>query len=121
VISRMPSTIITVGTRNVGDVLVSISDADGSLLPETNVRVTALVANESNVLIVPRDALHIEQGSTLVYRKQGDSLHRVKVSVGKLNLTSVEITGGLKAGDIVALGTTNAQPLSDGVPVKVVQ
>ncbi len=121
VISRMPSTIITVGTRNVGDVLVSITDADGALLPETNVRVTAMVANESNVLIVPRDALHIEQGSTLVYRKQGDSLHRVKVTVGKLNLTSVEITGGLQPGDIVALGTTNAQPLSDGVPVKVVQ
>jgi HlyD family secretion protein len=122
VISRLPSTIITYGTsRNVGEVLVSITDADGALLPETNVRVTVTTANESNVLIVPRDAVHFEQGSSFVYRKQGDSLHRVKVTVGKLNITSVEITSGLKPGDVVALGTTNAQPLSDGVPVKVVQ
>lgn len=122
VISRLPSTIITYGTsRNVGEVIVSITDADGALLPDTNVRVTVTTASESNVLIVPRDAVHFEQDSSFVYRKEGDSLHRVKVAVGKLNLTSVEITSGLKSGDIVALGTTNAQPLSDGVPVKVIQ
>ncbi len=121
VISRLPSTIITYGTRNVGEVLVSITDADGALLPDTNVRVTVTVANDSNVLIVPRDALHIEQGKSLVYRKQGDSLHRVPVTIGALNLTEVQILSGLKSGDIVALGTTNAQPLSDGVPVRVVQ
>jgi len=121
VISRLPSTIITYGTRNVGEVMVSITDADGALLPETNVRVTVTVANEANVLIVPRDALHIEQGKSLVYRKEGDSLHRVRVTIGALNLTEVQILSGLQSGDIVALGTTNAQPLGDGVPVKVVQ
>lgn len=119
-ISLLPSTIITYGTRNVGEVLVTIDDADGQLLPDTNVRVTVTVANESNVLKVPRDALHIEQGSTFVYRKEGNYLHRVKVTIGALNLTEVQITSGLKPGDVVALGTTNAQPLGDGVPVKVV-
>jgi len=120
-ISRLPSTIITYGTRNVGEVVIAIDDADDALLPDTNVRVTVTVANVSNVLLVPRDALHIEQGSPFVYRKEGNSLHRVRVTIGVLNLTEVQITSGLKAGDIVALGTTNAQPLSDGVPVKVVQ
>jgi len=119
-IVHMPSTIITYGTRNVGEVLVSIANDDDALLPDTNVRVTVTVANESNVLIVPRDALHIEQGSTFVYRKQGDFLHRVQVTIGQLNLTQVQILSGIRSGDIVALGTTNAQPLSDGVPVKVV-
>ncbi len=120
-ISRMPSTIITYGTRNVGAVVISIDDADEALLPDTNVRVTVTVANVSNVLKVPRDALHIEQGSPFVYRMEGNMLHRVKVTIGVLNLTDVQITSGLKAGDLVALGTTNAQPLSEGVPVKVVQ
>lgn len=120
-ISRLPSTIIAYGTRNVGEVVIAIDDPDDALLPDTNVRVTATVANISNVLKVPRDALHIEQGSPYVYRKQGDFLHRVKVTIGLLNLTDVQITSGLNAGDVVALGTTNAQPLSDGVPVKVVQ
>jgi HlyD family secretion protein len=120
-ISRMPSTIITYGTRNVGEVVITIDDADDALLPDTNVRVTVTVANVSNVLMVPRDALHIERGSTFVYRKEGNSLHHVKVTIGVLNLTDVQVLVGLKAGDVVALGTTNAQPLSEGVPVKVVQ
>jgi HlyD family secretion protein len=121
IISRLPSTIITYGTRNVGEVLVSLTDADGALLPDTNVRVTVTVANVSNVLMVPRDAVHFEQSSSFVYRKEGDSLHRVQVTIGALNLTEVQIVSGLKSGDIVALGTTNAQPLSDGVPVKVIE
>jgi len=120
-ISRLPSTILAYGTRNVGEALITIDDADDVLLPDTNVRVTVTVANVSNVLKVPRDALHIEQGSPFVYRKEGNMLHRVKVTLGVLNLTEVQITGGLEAGDVVALGTTNAQPLSDGIPVKVVQ
>jgi len=120
-ISRLPSTIITYGTRNVGEGVIAIDDADDALLPDTNVRVTVTVANVSNVLMVPRDALHIERGLPFVYRKEGNTLHRVKVTIGVLNLTDVQIVSGLNAGDVVALGTTNAQPLSDGVPVKVVQ
>jgi HlyD family secretion protein len=122
-ITRLPSTIITYGTRNVGEVLVSLDDADGSLLPDTNVRVTVTVANVSNVLVIPRDALHIEQGGTYVYRVEGESLHRIPVTIGDLNLTDVQILSGLQTGDRVALGSTatNGQPLSDGEPVQVVQ
>lgn len=120
-IVRLPSTIITYGTRNVGEVLVSIRDANDGLLPDTNVRVTVTVANESNVLLIPRDALNIEQGATYVYRVAGGSLHRTPVTVGKLNLTDVQIVSGLKAGDVVATGTTNGQPLGDGQPVQIVQ
>jgi HlyD family secretion protein len=119
-IARIPSTIITYGnTRNVGAVLVMLDGTDGDLLPDTNVRVTVTVANESNVLKVPRDALHIENGAPYVYRVIDDTLHRTAVTVGKLNLTDVQIVHGLKAGDVVALGTTNAQPLGDGEPVNV--
>jgi len=120
-ILRLPSTIITYGTRNVGEVLVSVDDADGALLPDTNVRVTITVANESNVLTVPRDALHIEGGATYVYRVRGNILHRVPVAVGNLNLVAVQIVSGLKAGEVVALTTTNGQPLIDGQPVQIIQ
>ena len=89
-ISRLPSTIITYGTRNVGEVLVAIDDTDGALLPDTNVRVTVTVADESNVLKVPRDALHYRTRvhvTSIV--KQGNSLHRVKVTIGLRNLSDV--------------------------------
>jgi HlyD family secretion protein len=99
---------------------VSVEDADGALLPDTNVRVTITTANESNVLMVPRDALHIEQGASYVYQVENGSLHRVAVTVGKLNLVSVQIISGLKAGDTVALNSTNGQPLTNGAPVRIV-
>jgi HlyD family secretion protein len=120
-ILRLPSTIITYNTRNVGEVLLSLDDADGNLLPDTNVRVTVTVANESNVLVIPRDALFFEQGSPYVYRVANGSLHRAQVTLGKLNLSEAQVVSGLKAGDVVATGTTNGQPLGDGQPVKIVQ
>lgn len=120
-ILRLPSTIITYGTRNVGEVLVSLDHPTDQLLPDTNVRVTVTVAKESNVLLIPHDALNIEEGATYVYRVSGGTLHRTPVTIGKLNLTEVQIVSGLKAGDVVATGTTNGQPLGDGQPVQIVQ
>lgn len=117
----LPSTIMTYGTRNVGEVLISIDDGDGLLLPETNVRVTVTVASESNVLVIPRDALNIEEGSTYVYRVRNGSLQLTPVTVGRLNLTDVQIVSGLQAGDVVATGTSNGRPLGDGQPVEIVK
>lgn len=118
-IARMPSTIINYGTRYVGEALVAIDSEPGVLIPDTNVTLTVTVANLKNALIVPREALHIEQGKSYVYRVIKGVLHRTPVTVGELNLTDVQIKSGLKAGQIVALGATNGQPLGDGLPVKV--
>ena len=118
---RVPATIISYGTRNVGQVIIAIDDADGTLLPNTNVTVTVTTSNTPNALNVPRDALHTEQGKSYVYRVVKGALHRTPVTVGALNLTQVEITSGLKEGDTVALGTTNGVPVSEGVAVKIVR
>jgi len=116
-IVRVPSTIITYGTRNVGEVLISIDDADEQLLPNTNVRVTVIVANQGNVLNVPREALHTDRGRSFVFKIVNGKVRRTEVKVGNLNLTQVEILSGLKEGDQVALGSTNGVPLVDGMPV----
>jgi HlyD family secretion protein len=116
-VSRVPSTIITYGTRNVGEVLVTIDDAEGALLPATNVRITVTVANEGSALNIPREALHTEAGQAYVYRVENGVLHRVTVKIGNLNLTQVEILSGLKEGNVVALGSTNGQPIGDHLPV----
>jgi HlyD family secretion protein len=117
-ISRVPSTIIPYTTRNVGEALITIDNADSDLLPNTNVRVIALVANEPNALNVPREALHTENGQPYVYRVENGVIHRTSVKVSSnITLTQVEILSGIKEGDVVALGSTNGQPIGDGVPV----
>jgi HlyD family secretion protein len=120
-VSRLPSTIVGYTTRNVGEVLITLDDADGSLLPATNVRITVTVANKGNSLNIPREALHTEPGLAYVYRVENGVLRRIMVTTGNLNLTQVEILSGLNEGDVVALGSTNGQPIGNRVPVVPVQ
>jgi len=119
-IIRLPSDIITYGTRTVGEVLVSVDDSNGVLLPNTTVVVTVVTESVHNALTVPREALHIEGGRDYVYVVARGTLRRVPVQVGALNLTSVQILSGLKEHEVVALGTTNGQPISEGVPIRIV-
>jgi HlyD family secretion protein len=118
-ILSMPSTIITYTTRNVGEVLLSVDDADGKLLPNTNVKVTVTEQKLDNVLTIPREALHSENGKSYVYLLHGRVLRRQPVTVGALNLTQVQIVKGLAQNDTVALSTTNGEPLAEGVPVHI--
>jgi len=120
-IERTPITVVTYGTRRVGEALVKIDDKDGQLLPDTNVTVTVTTSNEPNVLSVPREALHSEGGKPFVYRVVGDNVQRTPVVIGTFNLTQVAILSGLKEGDQVATGTTTGLPLQEGVPVEVVR
>ncbi|MGA2673901.1 MAG: efflux RND transporter periplasmic adaptor subunit [Terracidiphilus sp.] len=120
-IVRTPVTVITYGTRTVGEVLVQIDDAGGDLLPDTNVTVKVTTSSEPNALSVPREALHSENGKPYVYKVIGDGLVRTPVTTGTINLTQAAILSGLKEGDWVATGTTNGQPLQEGIPIKVVR
>jgi HlyD family secretion protein len=120
-IERTPVTVITYGTRNVGEVMVRVDDADGELLPDTNVTVTVTTSSEPNALTVPREALHSENGKPYVYKVVDGELHRTPVTIGTINLTQAAILSGLNPGDWVAKGTTNGLPLQEGVPTKVVR
>jgi HlyD family secretion protein len=118
-IVRTPVTVITYGTRNVGEVLIGIDDADGGLLPDTNVTVTVTTSSEPNTLSVPREALHSENGKSYVYKVVNDKLVKTAVTIGTINLTQVAILSGLNEGDYVATGTASGQPLQEGIPIKV--
>jgi HlyD family secretion protein len=120
-ISRVPSTVITYTTRHVGAAIVTVDNADGALLPATNVTVTVTTSDTHNILEIPREALHSDGGQDFVYVLRGEMLlRRVPVKVGVNNLTSVQIVSGLSDGQTIATGTTNGQPLANNVPVKVI-
>lgn len=120
-IERTPVTVMDLGTRSVGEVLVKIDDADGQLLPDTNVNTTVTISSDASALSVPREALHSENGKTYVYKIVKDGLQRTFVTIGAINLTQAAILSGLQEGDMVATGTTSGQPLQEGVPIKVVR
>ncbi len=117
-IVRLPVTVVTYTTRNVGEVLVDLDDSEDGLLPDTNVTVTVTISSEPNALTMPREALHEQNGKYFVFKVDNDELVRVPVTIGTPNLTQVPILSGLEDGDIVATGTTNGQPLQEGIPIK---
>jgi HlyD family secretion protein len=118
-IERLPVTVVTYNTRTVGEVLVQIDDPDTGLLPNVNVTVKVTTSSEPDALSVPREALHVENGKTFVFKVVGDELVRTAVTPGSYNLTREQIVSGLKEGDTVATGAINGQPLQEGVPVQV--
>jgi len=118
-IERLPASVVTYTTRNVGEVLVSIDEPKDGLLPDTDVTVQVTTASQPNALSLAREALYSENGQYYVYKIVGNQLKRTPVTIGIPNLTQVPILSGLKDGDWVATGTTNGQPLQQGVPVQV--
>ena len=120
-IARIPSTVTIYGTRSVGEVLVEIDGGDAGLLPDTNVTVKVTTSSEPNSLAVPREALHNENGKPFVFKVAAGGLVRTPVTTGALNLTQIAILSGLNEGDWVATGTSNGQPLQEGIPIKVVR
>lgn len=120
-IERVPVTVIQVETRRVGEALISLDDADGQLLPNTNVTVYVTTATQSNALIVPNAALRVESGGPFVFKVVGDELKRTPVTFGTRNVNEAAILSGLKAGDWVATGTLTGQPLQEGIPIKEVR
>jgi HlyD family secretion protein len=120
-IVRLPVTVVTYSTRNVGEVLVDLDGTEDDLLPDTNVTVTVTISSEPNALSMPREALKEQNGKYFVYKVVGDELKRVAVTIGAPNMTQVPILSGLQDGDIVATGTSNGQPLQEGVPIKEVR
>jgi HlyD family secretion protein len=100
---------------------VQIDDADGQLLPDTNVTVSVTISTEANALTVPREALRTVGGRPCVYKVVNGELQKTYVTTGTLNNTKVSILTGLQEGDWVATGTANGLPLLEGMPIKVVQ
>jgi len=120
-ILEAPTTIIQYGsTRNVGECLITVDDAEGQLLPNTNVTVTVTTQSRRDVLSLPREALRTEGNSSFVFRIIDGKLVKTPVQVGAVvNLTRFEVDGGLKEGDTVALNATSEADLTAGMHVRV--
>jgi HlyD family secretion protein len=119
-ISEAPTTIIGYGTRNVGEAIIAVDDANGDLKPNATVNITVTTAQHAHVLYVPHEAVHYDGEQPYVFRIVDNKLTRtnVKTAGGIINLTQAEITGGLSEGDIVALNATTNRDLADGLEVK---
>jgi HlyD family secretion protein len=115
-VERKPSNIISLGSRQVGEVLCTIDNPGHVLLPGTNVDAHIKTATVANALTMPKEALRRDANGVGVFALQGDRLAWRSVTTGVSSVTRVQVQRGLAEGDEVALPTET--PLHDGEIVK---
>jgi len=116
-VEEVPKQVVARGVRSVGEVLCSVDNDRLELLPNINVEVRILVNARHEVLVIPREAVHEEQGKRYVFVVAGDKLHRRQVSVGISSASKYEVVSGLAEGDRVALPGDRFQ--RDGMAVRI--
>jgi HlyD family secretion protein len=99
----VPKQVVSRGSRNVGELLCSVSNEHLDLLPNTSVDVRIQISKQESALVVPRGAVYIDGSRRFAYRADGDRLHRADIKVGIANPTMIQVLSGLNEGDIVAL------------------
>jgi multidrug efflux pump subunit AcrA (membrane-fusion protein) len=99
----VPKQVVAHGTRNVGELICSVSNERLDLIPNTTVDVRIHISERPNALVIPRGALFIDGGKRFVFVVQDNRLHRREIRVGIANPTMIEVLSGLQEGDQVAL------------------
>ena len=117
-VNAIPSTVKLHGSRNVGETISIVDNKDMKLLPNINVGVTIATAQRDNALVVPREAVRMDDSKPYVLQVIGRQLKRKDVETSISNLTQVEITRGLTLNDTVAISSSNGKTIGDGTQVK---
>lgn len=107
----MPTSIQSLGSRQVGEVMCIIENPGRDLIPGTNVDAEIRTAVVDNALVIPKEALHHDAAGDYVLLRQGETVQRRAVKTGNSTVTSIQITEGLAEGDEVAMpGSVNLKP-----------
>ena len=119
-VNTIPASVKMHGTRNVGETTCVVANEDFKLLPNINVGVTIVTRQDDGVLMVPREALRLDDGQPYVFVVASNQLEHRNVETSISNLTEAEVTG-VAEGAKVAVSAVNSKPLTNHLPVKVVQ
>jgi HlyD family secretion protein len=117
-VERTPTQIVTLGTRQVGEVTVVVDNPDLTLIPGTNVNAEIRSSVVQSALSVPKEAIRRQGNQTGVYKLVGEKIQWTPVRLGISSVTRTQVLEGLQEGDQVALPVD--RPLKDGDEVKPV-
>lgn len=101
-VDQMPTEIVALGTRSVGEVVTLVDNPGQDLLPGVTVNATIISKVAKDALAMPKAALRTLNGANGVFRLKGNSLLWTPVQTGVSDVNSVQILSGLNQGDQVA-------------------
>lgn len=117
-VDKLPTQIVPLGTRQVGEVGCIIENPDRDLLPNANINADIQATVVNNALAVPKEVIRRQNGDTGVMLLQGDRVAWRKVTLGISSYTKTQILSGLSDGDACAL--PSEKPLQNGTRVQPV-
>jgi HlyD family secretion protein len=112
-VQSTPTQIVTLGTRQVGEVICVIDNPDQSLTPGANVNAEIRASEAANALTVPKEAVRRLASQTGVFKLEGNRVKWQATPLGIASVTRVQVLGGVREGDAVAV----AGNLTDGQQV----
>jgi HlyD family secretion protein len=119
-VDHLPTQVIPLGTRTVGEVATLVNNPNHDLLPGVTVNATIVSRVVNDATSIPKAALRSMHGQPGVYKLVGDRLQWTPVKPGASDITNVEILAGLNRADKVAdrvVEPADAE-LKDGLRVK---
>ena len=117
-VETTPAQIVTLGTRQVGEVICVVENPDRSLTPGANVNAEIRVSEVAGALTIPKEALRRRGNETGVFKLEGEIVRWQRVRQGVASVTRVQVLEGLREGDAVAVA--GEATLADGQKVRPV-
>ncbi|PCE66441.1 efflux RND transporter periplasmic adaptor subunit [Sediminicola luteus] len=88
---------------NLFQVLVKLKESNDNIRPGMTTSNRILIDKETDVLVVPLEAIFKQDSTSYVYVKSGFSTKKQEVALGNSNLNEVIITQGVAEDDVVFL------------------
>jgi len=98
---------------------IRVPNPDMRLKPGMFARMTIVLQERENVVVVPDSALIREEGNVYVFVANAGKAHRREVKLGLLQSESYEVLEGLSVGDLVV--TRGRRQIEDGQAIEVIQ
>jgi HlyD family secretion protein len=111
-VDQKPVAIQALGSRQVGEVVCSIANENGSLIAGTNVNAEIRTAVVENALVIPKETLRHDAQGDYVFALHNGTVERRAVKKGASSIALVQAVEGLTDGDAVALPSDT--PLKNG-------
>lgn len=115
-VDKPATQVISLGTRQVGEVSTIVDNPDHDLLPGININAEIEAGVVHDALAIPKEAIRRRNEETGVFLLQGDHIVWRPVELGVSTLLRAQVKKGLKEGDLVA-GPSDLT-LTSGMKVK---
>lgn len=101
-VDKLPTQVIALGTRTVGEVTTIVDNPNHDLLPGVTVNATIVSQVVKDAVSIPKAALRTIGSANGVYKLTGRTIAWTPVKTGISDINNVQIVSGLQVGDRVA-------------------